>query len=164
MNNLTLTGRVCNVPKIRVLNVGGKTINICNFTIAVADGLAPGDKYSQKNLDFFECVCFNESALALNANFIKGAKISCAGKLKNHFFEDANRTKHFTQVIVVLQVEYGDTASVFDKNVDGRKAVDMSIVNDFNEVMALYDLVCDHGYLVIDEDDYYKIAMDNYML
>lgn len=163
MNNLSVTGRVCNVPKIRILQIEDKTINICNFTIAVSDGISEEGYQDKKNMDFFECICFNDAALAFNANFIKGSKISCTGKVKNHYFEDANRTKHFTQILVLSQIEFGDTLSVLSRG-SKRKAVDMSITSDYNNIKALYDLICDNGYLCIDEDDYYKIATDNVML
>lgn len=162
MNNVTLSGRVCNVPKIRVLKINGKNISICNFTIAIMEGLPENGMYSSSNTDFIECVCFNSEALAINANFIKGSKITCIGKIKNHFFEDSNRTKHFTNILVLSQVEFGDTASAFDKNVDKKKAVDLSISSNITDVLALYESVCDNGYLCIDEDEYYRIAMENF--
>lgn len=164
MNNVTLTGRVFNVPKIRVLRINGKAVNICNFTVAVADGIPEDGGNAEHNTDFFECVCFDDTALAINANFVKGAKIACYGKVKNHYFEDANRTKHFTNVFVLYQVEYGDSASVFEKNVEKKKCLDMSVQSDLKDVTDLFDQVCDKGYLLIDEDEYYRIAMDNYLV
>lgn len=164
MNNVTLTGRIFNVPRIRVLRIDGKAVNICNFTIAVADGISEQGSFSEHNTDFFECVCFGDAALAVNANFIKGSKISCYGKVKNHFFEDANRTKHFTQVFVVYQVEFGDTSSAFDKNTEKKKSIDLSVISELKDVTDLFGRICDNGYLCIDEDEYYRIAMDNFLV
>lgn len=163
MNNVVMGGRVCTIPKIRVLQLGTTSVSICTFTIAVVDAkfsFQKENEYQGENVDYFECITFNEAASIVNRNFVKGSKIICSGKLKNHHFEDANQTKHFTQVFVVSNVEFGDTEAVFKKYSD-KKSVELSIVSDLREIDILYKKVCDYGYLCIDEDDYYKIAMSN---
>lgn len=162
MNNVTISGRICNVPKIRILKLHQSTVTICNFTVASMDGIADDGDHTLSNTDFFECICFNKEALMVNANFIKGSKISCAGKIKNFHFEDGNQTKHFTQILVLTQVEFGDSATAFDKNVDKKKSLDLSINSNLSEILELYDSVVDNGYLCIDEDEYYRIAMGNF--
>ncbi len=162
MNNVMISGRICCVPKIRVLNINGKSINICNFTIATVDDVGENDSHDSTNTDFIECICFDKNAITLNANFINGSKIACIGKLKNHYFEDSNRTKHFTQILVLSQVEFGDTMSAFDRNTDKKKSVDLSIASNLKDILSLYDTVCENGYLCVDEDEYYRIAISNY--
>lgn len=160
MNVVTISGRICNVPKLRVLKIKEQTITICNFTLASMDGIAEADDHNVFNTDFIECVCFNSEALALNANFIKGSKINCIGKIKNHFHEDSNRTKHSSHVLILSQVEFGDSLSAFSKNSDKKKSLDYSITSNFSDILSLYNTVCDNGYLCIDEDEYYRIAME----
>lgn len=164
MNNVVISGRVCTIPKIRVLQLGTASVSICTFTIAVVDAKFnsqnENEAYTEESVDYFECITFNEAASMVNRNFVKGSKIICSGKLKNHYFEDANRTKHFTQVFVVNKVEFGDTEAVFKKYSD-KKSAELSIVSDLMEIDILYKKVCSYGYLCIDEDDYYKIAMSN---
>ena len=162
MNNVMISGRISNVPKLRVLNIDGQSISICNFTIATVDDVGEDGVHDVTNTDFIECICFDREASVLNANFIKGSKITCIGKLKNYFFEDSNRTKHFTQMLILSQVEYGDTFAVFDRNTDKKKSVDMSIACNLKEILSLYNTVRDNGYLCVDEDEYYRIAMANY--
>lgn len=165
MNKTILAGRICSIPKIRLLQLEGKTISVCNFTLGVADGVfdIPSDEdyYSQDNVDFFECVAFEGTAKMINENFIKGSKILCTGKMKNHFFSDANFTNHFTQVFVLESAEFGDTEAVFGKYSGDKKPSELSIVSDLNRVYSLFKTACNNGYLCIDEDDYYKIAMSN---
>ena len=162
MNVVMISGRICCVPKIRILDINGKAVNICNFTIATVNGIGEDDVHDNTNTDFIECICFNREALAVNANMIKGSKITCTGQIRNYFFEDSNRTKHYTNMLVLSQVEYGDTSSAFDRNTDKKKSVDLSIASNLQDVLSLYDKVRDSGYLCIDEDDYYRIAMAGY--
>ena len=82
--------------------------------------------------------------------------------IKNHFHEDCNGTKHFTQILVLSQVEYADSTSAFDKNADKRKAMDLSIHSNLDDVLAVYKMIVSHGYLCLDEDEYYRIAMSRY--
>ncbi|MGO4970510.1 single-stranded DNA-binding protein [[Clostridium] aminophilum] len=160
MNSVTVSGRICCVPKIRLLQMGGKTVNVCNFTIASVDGMAEDELHNSQNTDFFECICLNREAITINSKFMKGSKILAQGKLKNHFFEDGNKTKHFTNVLLLTHVEFGDTASACDR--DQNTSLDLSIESNVNDIKALYETVCDNGYLCVDEDEYYRIAMDNF--
>lgn len=165
MNNMILGGRVCSIPKIKVLQLEDQSISICTFTLAVVDGVFElnGNEgvYSDGKVDFFQCIAFGNSAQMINANFIKGSKIICKGKMKNHFFEDTNRTKHFTQALVVDQAEFGDTEAVFSKYSGRKKPMELSIVSDLKEICKLYESICSKGFLCIDEDEYYKIAISN---
>ena len=102
MNSVVLSGRVCTIPKIKLLQVADKPVSMCVFTIAVADGVFAADNQAlldESNIDYFECVAFDEAAIMINANFVKGSKIICRGRMKNHVFDDVNGTKHFTNVL-----------------------------------------------------------------
>lgn len=165
MNNVVMGGRICTIPKIRVLQLGEMPVSVCTFTIAIInanfDGQIRNNIYTENSVDYVECITFNEAASKLNRYFGKGFKIMCTGKLKNHYFEDANCTKHFTQVLVVNHAEFGDTEAAFNKYSDKKKTPELSIVSDLKEIDMLFQKVCSHGYLCIDEDDYFKLAMNN---
>lgn len=164
MNDTIMSGRVCTVPKLLILPLGEKSVCICKFVIAVCDGLSDyqsGRHYEPGKVDFFECVAFDAAAQMVNDNFVKNSKIICRGKMKNHHFEDANKTKHFTNIFLVEYAEFGDTESVFEKNAGKKKALEMSVVADLNELNQIFDTVCEHGFLCIDETDYYNIAIMN---
>lgn len=165
MNNVVFNGRLCTIPKIRIFQIDGNSVSMCVFTIAVADGIFDAKEsegiYSDGNVDFFECVAFNDAAQMINSNFVKGSKIICRGKLKNHYFEDTNRTRHFTQVFVAEQVEFGDTEAVFSKYAGKKKPMELSVLSDMREIHEVYKKICDRGFVCVDEDDYYRIAMAN---
>lgn len=162
MNSVVLSGRVCTIPKIKLLQVADKPVSMCIFTIAVVDGVfAANDSelLDESNIDYFECVAFGEAAIMINANFVKGSKIICKGKMKNHVFDDVNGTKHFTNVFLAEQAEFGDTAAAFEKGGGKKKSIELSVVSDLKMIFNTYKKVCENGFLCIDEEDYYKIAM-----
>lgn len=159
MNSTVLSGRVCTIPKIKLLQIEDQQVSMCLFSIAVVDGVfVPKDyKMEENNIDFFECVAFGESAIMINASFVKGSKMVCKGRMKNHIFEDVNGTKHFTNVFMVEQAEFGDTDAAFEKG--GKKSIELSVVSDLQMLFNTYKKVCANGFLCIDEEEYYKIAM-----
>lgn len=162
MNSVVLSGRVCTIPKIKLLQVADKPVSMCVFTIAVADGVFAADNQAlldESNIDYFECVAFDEAAIMINANFVKGSKIICRGRMKNHVFDDVNGTKHFTNVFLAEQVEFGDTTAAFEKGGGKKKSIELSVVSDLKMIFNTYKKVCENGFLCIDEEDYYKIAM-----
>lgn len=163
MNLTILSGRVCTVPKLKLLQIEDKSVAMCIFTVAVVDGVfaAPDDVIPMEtnNIDYFECVSFCEAATIINANFVKGSKIVCRGRMKNHIFNDANDTKHFTNVFLIEQAEFGDTAAVFEKGGGKNKSIELSVVSDLKTIYDTYKKICENGFLCIDEEEYYKIAM-----
>jgi single-stranded DNA-binding protein len=158
MNLMTLGGTVCTLPKIKLLNIGNEySVGMCVFSVATISENDKGESIS----DFFECVAFGDVAKFIYKNFVQGAKIICSGTMRNHFWNDSNDTKHFTNVMVISHAEFGDTDSVFHKYNGKKKSIALSIDADINEIYRLYQGVCEKGFLCIDEDDYYKIAMAN---
>ena len=159
MNMTVLSGRVCTIPKKKLLQIEEQQVSICLFTVAFVDGVFATQDYKMEetNIDYFECVAFGEAAIMINANFVKGSKIICKGRMKNHIFNDVNGTKHFTNVFVVEQAEFGDTDAAFEKG--RKKSIELSVVSDLQMLFNTYKKVCENGFLCIDEEEYYKIAM-----
>ena len=164
MNISILAGRLCTVPQLSLIQLEGKTVCACKFVIAVCDGLfdySEQQSYEDGKVDFFQCVAFENAARMINANFVKGSKIMCTGKIKNHHFEDVNRTKHYTDIFLAQQAEFGDTESVMSKFSGKKKSPEMSIISDLRELESIFEKMCKDGFLCIDENDYYNIAMMN---
>lgn len=167
MNISMLAGRLCTVPQLSLIPLEEKTVCACKFVIAVCDGIFDYEDETQtqsmdEKVDFFQCVTFDNAASMINGNFMKGSKIICAGKFCNHKFEDVNGTKHFTNIFLVHQAEFGDTEAVIKKFTGKKKSSEMTIISDLRELETAYEKVCNEGFLCLDENDYYKIAM-NYM-
>lgn len=164
MNSLIICGRICAVPKFVIINVGSETVAVCKYVVAVS---GPGldynvdivkDVYDESKVDIFECLAVKRTAQMINDNFVKGSKILLKGRLKNYRFEDSNSTKHFTNIILTEQAEFGDTESAFHKIVQKNKSADLAIVSDLREVESIYERLCAEGLLCIDENDYYYLA------
>ncbi len=164
MNKVFVSGRMISEPKMEFISLGSRSMFVSRFCIMV-----PNDTFSAKDLpenerqDYFECIAFDDAATKIVDCFPRGSKLNLVGTLKNHLYEDANRTKHFTNVIVVNEVEFGDTMSSQMKVVGKRRKIqpDINIVVDLEDAMKKYDWLCDNGFLAINEDDYYNIAMSN---
>lgn len=71
MNSVILSGRICTVPKIKLLQIEGKSVSMCVFTIAVAEMCCEFDNADpvKNRYDYFECVAFENAARLINSNF-----------------------------------------------------------------------------------------------
>lgn len=160
MNYTVTSGRICTVPSVAILplkvNEDVKQLFVCKFTVAV-----PEYGSGKKEYNFFECIAFEQTARKINSAFSKGAKIILMSKLVNHKFKDANNTSHFTNILLVEHVEFGDTESGINRiNLD-TKLPDFSVFSDLEQMEKAFSTVCEQGFLCINEDDYYNIASSN---
>ena len=154
MNIVVLNGSLYTFPRISFLQIAEKSIMACKFVICVKNFKSenketPTEEHGseKENVDFFECVAFEHAAKLLNRPLVKGAKIIVQGQMRNFAFEDVNKTPHFTNIVVVEQVQYSDS-----------NHTDLSVVADLKETDIIFSKICNAGFLCIDEDDYYKIA------
>lgn len=51
MNSVVLSGRICTVPKIKLLQIEGKSVSMCVFTIAVAEMCCEFDNADSVKID-----------------------------------------------------------------------------------------------------------------
>lgn len=51
MNSVVLSGRICTVPKIKLLQIEGKSVSMCVFTIAVAEMCCEFDNADPVKID-----------------------------------------------------------------------------------------------------------------
>lgn len=167
MNVSIYTGRVCSVPQLKIIRIGDERVCVCKYVLAVFENpfdynsATDCNSFEEGKVDFFECIAFSDAAQMINDNFVKGSKISVVGKMKNHRFEDANMTKHFTNIFLTQQAEFGDTPSVMAKMAGKKKNPELSIMSDLRELEQLFNKVCESGFLCVDENDYYNIATMN---
>ena len=158
MNYGVFTGNMCTVPSVSIIQTEEKEqIFICKFVICTNE-VVEGRRQS----DFFECVAFEDTAQAVNDGFFKGAKINIFGKIKNFTFKDANNTAHFTNIVLAEHIEYGDSAaelSDVQKNHSG--VIKFPVIAELAEMDRLFKIVCNNGFLCVDENDYYYIALNN---
>ena len=55
MNMTVLSGRVCTIPKIKLLQIEEQQVSICLFTVAIVDGVFATQDYKMEetNIDYF---------------------------------------------------------------------------------------------------------------
>lgn len=160
MNYSFLNGRVATVPKVSIVPLeAGVMLYVCKFVTAVPDGIV--NEKQEMRYNFFECIAFEDTAKKISKYFLKSAKIVVFGKLVNHIFKDINNTSHFTNIILVEHVEFGDTESGINRINLEPKLPDFKVIANIDEVDKLYEEVCKQGFLCVDEDDYYNIASSN---
>ncbi|MBE6035562.1 MAG: single-stranded DNA-binding protein [Clostridiales bacterium] len=164
MNKIIETGRMVSEPKFEYVQLGERSIFVSRFCIMVTNDIFFDTELpEQDKQDYFECIAFDDAASRIVDCFPMGSKINIVGLLKNHLYEDSNRTKHFTNVIVVNEVEFGDTPSSQMRVIGkaGKKKIepDMNIVVDMKDALEKFNWLCDNGFLAISEDDYLRIAM-----
>lgn len=153
-----LNGRLCTIPKLSIIQIEEEQICVCKFVLGVTDHFVDQTvDQSKDDIDFFECIVFEQAAKMINDNFVRGSKIVVKGKMKNVIFEDNNFTTHCTNVLLVEQAEPGDSRMDLD-TMSHRKTLDLSIVSELKRLEQCYRNIRERGFLCIDEDHYYDIA------
>lgn len=157
MNYGMFSGNLCTVPSVSIIPIGEKKkIFICKFIICTNEIVDDKRKY-----DFFECVAFEGTAKAVCDGFFKGAKINVFGKIKNFTFKDINNTAHFTNIVLAEHIEFGDSHLPIESAKNQTGVVSFPIIAELEEMDRLYGEACENGFLCIDENDYYYIALNN---
>ena len=162
MNYIFLTGVVCSVPKVTLVPMTGREpVYTCKLVVA---SLEINSETGKKDYNFFECIAFEDTAKKINDCYYKGAKINLFGRVRNFRFKDNNNSPHFTQIVLVEHVDFGESKSSQkngkEKTKDGM-IYDFPIIADLKEMNDLFEKICDAGFLCVDERDYFNIASDN---
>lgn len=164
MNKVIESGRMIADPEISFIPIGNQTIFVSRFCIMVkADSFFNDDLPEEELIDYIECIAFDDAAKKIVDCFPRGSKILLSGALKNHMFEDFNGTKHYTNIVVISEAEFGDTPSEKMRFVGEKKVndPDKKIRVDLRKAEEKFRILCDNGFLAINEDDYYNIAIRN---
>ena len=154
MNYALFSGVICTVPKITLLP-GTKKVAVCKFVLGTVDGV---DKTGKRKWNYFECIAFNETAEMICRSFDKRNHVSCFGKLQNFNFDDENHTKHFTQILMVEGVEFGDVIKYTRAKVGAHDRD--PIFAEIKEMDEIFEKFVSDGFLCVDEKDYYKLALN----
>ena len=163
MNLTILTGRLCTEPKMSIVQLWERDIVVCKFVIGITPGTYEQDAEEniQNQFDYLQCITFGEAASRIKTEFYKGCKVNVMGKVKNYEFEDINKTAHYTNIVLVDQIECGDTISAINPITGRKTSSDISTISNFKEMEVGFQMMCEKGFLCIDENDYYKIATMN---
>lgn len=160
MNCFFVSGRVVTEPTSAFLK---NELFIVKFCISSsADYMALKSKEAEEtHYNFFQCVAFDDVAKQIVKYFDKGTKVSVQAVVENFPFKDSNGTPHFTNVLLVNQIEYNDNAAQSFKIAPRKKNMDKVMVSELDRIDSLYKEVCEKGFLCINESDYYNMAISN---
>jgi single-stranded DNA-binding protein len=163
MNCFFVSGRVVTEPTSAFIK---NDIFIVKFCIScVADYMQMKDQtFEEPNYNFFQCVAFGDVAKQIVEYFEKGTKVSVQAVVENFLFKDSNGTPHFTNVLLVNQIEYNDNVAESFKLAPRKKNMDKVMVSELARIDELFKEVCEKGFLCINESDYYNLAISNMVI
>ena len=100
-NKVILMGNLTRDPEMRTSQSG---VTMCRFSIAVNRGYARQGEEQQT--DFFNIICFRQTAEFVSRWFSKGKAILVEGKVQNNNYTDNNGVKHYTTEVVADSVSF----------------------------------------------------------
>ena len=101
LNHVSIQGRICNDIELRRTNTGTA---VATLTVAV-----DRDFSKEKESDFFDVVCWKNTAEFVSKYFAKGRMIVVAGRLQTRSWTDKDGHKRKTVEIVADNVYFGDS-------------------------------------------------------
>lgn len=99
MNQITLTGRLTEAPKI-TYSAGTEPVAHAVFNFAVPDMSMKRDEAGNYPTDFFRCTCWNKLAEVVEKHCDKGTKLLIVGRLKNNNYEKDGQKVYSNEIIV----------------------------------------------------------------
>lgn len=91
-NHVTIIGRLTDNPTLRSLQIDGKPVSICNFSVAVNG--APKKGSQERSVEYIPVSVFGKRGEAVAANVTKGKKVCVEGAL--HFSKREIEGKRIT--------------------------------------------------------------------
>lgn len=99
MNQITLTGRLTEAPKI-TYSAGIEPVAHAVFNFAVPDMSMKRDEAGNYPTDFFRCTCWNKLAEVVEKHCDKGTKLLIVGRLKNNNYEKDGQKVYSNEIII----------------------------------------------------------------
>lgn len=100
-NRVILMGRLTADPELKQTQSG---LYFSRFSVAVDRGYAKQGE--ERKTDFFDVVCWKQTAEFVNRYFSKGRMIHLEGRLQNNNYTDQNGVKHYRVEIQVDNVGF----------------------------------------------------------
>ncbi len=140
LNRIVLMGRLVAAPELKTTSTGK---SVTSFRIAVDRNYAkPGE---ERKADFFDIVCWNNTAEFVCRYFTKGSLIALEGKLQSRTYQAKDGTNRYITEVVADTVSF--TGERRDKNNNANTnpsaptaQPQMSAHNDFEEMPLDEDL------------------------
>lgn len=107
LNNVILVGRLTKDVELKELENDGAVVRI---TLAVQRGYKNAE--GEKEVDFIEVTCWNETAKLVKEYSKKGDLIGIKGRLQNNNYEKEDGTKVYQTVVIAERVNFLKSAEV----------------------------------------------------
>ena len=102
MNSVTIMGRLCGAPTIRMTQSG---LPVANFRVAV-DRDYGGRDGSEPQTDFITCVAWRHTAEFLGKYFAKGDRLALQGRLQTSNWTASDGSKHTSVEVLAEQIYF----------------------------------------------------------
>ena len=99
-NRVIFMGRLTHDPEIRTTQNG---ITMCRFSIAVDRSYQKGQ---EKQTDFFDVICWRNTAEFVSKYFRKGQMIHIEGTMQNDNYTDQNGVKQYRMKVNAEKVDF----------------------------------------------------------
>lgn len=138
LNKIILHGRLTADPEIK--RVGTDNLSLCNFTVAVDRPYSKGETKA----DFISCQAWRQTADFIGKYFSKGKLIIVEGMLTNNNYEDKHGIKHYSYVVGVQNVSFGEGKNTTDTNANtpaqhpviNNESIPLDDLGDFEEILG----------------------------
>lgn len=164
MNCFFVTGMIITEPSSTFLRTkSSEELFMVKFCLSVANQYLNLEKKddSAPKYNFFQCVAFGDVGKKIVECYVKGIRVSLQALIHNFLFKDSNGTPHFTDVLLVNQIECVDDSNAIFKIASKRKSINKVLVDEISSIEKEFEEVCELGFLCINENDYYNIAISN---
>lgn len=136
LNHVCLQGRICNDIELRRTGSG---VAVSSFTLAVDRDFKSG---GEKETDFFDIVCWRNTAEFVSKYFGKGKMATVSGRLQGRSWTDAEGHKRKAVEIVADSVYFGerkDSASTGYENPNPHIQAEKFITENFASIEGDYE-------------------------
>lgn len=97
MNKIILTGNLTKDPEVRYTNSGKAMAKV---------PIAVNRPFKKDETDFFNLVAWQKTAEFVGKYLNKGTRVLIEGRLQNNHYTDDKGTKHYSETVVVDNVEF----------------------------------------------------------
>lgn len=105
LNKVILMGRLCADPDFRQTSNGTP---VCRLRLAVQRRFA-NRQTGEQETDFFNVVCWRQSAEFASRYFHKGSMVIVDGSIQNSNYTDQNGVKHYSMEVQADNVSFGES-------------------------------------------------------
>lgn len=132
LNRVILMGRLVTDPELKTTSSG---TSVTSFRIAVDRSYSKAG--AERQTDFFDIVCWRNTAEFVCKYFFKGSLIALEGQLQSRTYQAKDGSNRYVVEVVADNVSF--TGEKQEKKESGQSAPDIS-VGDFEEVTLDDDL------------------------